>query len=65
MQLKDYLVKKDLTTAEFAASVEVTKFAVRKWLRGERTPRPKIMVKIKKATKGAVSPDDWMQYTKA
>lgn len=62
MQLKDYLELEGQTSSEFAAKVEVTKYAVRKWLRGERTPRPSTMIKIRKATKGAVTAEDWLRY---
>jgi len=60
MQLKDYLELEQETAEQFAARVEVTKFAVRKWVRGERIPRPSTIVRIKKATKGAVTAEDWM-----
>lgn len=35
-------------------------FAIRKWVRGERTPRPHMQATIKKMTQGAVSGDDWL-----
>lgn len=35
-------------------------FAIRKWLRGERTPRPEMQSQIKKVTGGAVTGDDWL-----
>jgi DNA-binding transcriptional regulator YdaS (Cro superfamily) len=63
MQLKDYLRLEEESALEFAGRVGVTIFAVRKWVRGERIPRPATIMKIKKATKGAVTPEDWMHLS--
>jgi DNA-binding transcriptional regulator YdaS (Cro superfamily) len=60
MQLRDYLALEHETAESFAARLDVTKFAVRKWVRGERTPRPGTIQRIKRATKGAVTAEDWM-----
>jgi hypothetical protein len=37
-----------------------TEFAVRKWVSGERTPRPKMQALIMDFTAGAVTPNDWV-----
>lgn len=53
--------KLDITIDEAARSFDVSIFAVRKWLRGERIPRPAIQRKIKKITRGDVTPSDWIK----
>lgn len=60
MQLRDYLQLEGETARQFSKRIGVTIHAIRKWVRGERVPRPRTMVKIRKLTKGAVTPDDWM-----
>ena len=59
MHLRDYLTEKGLTPAEFAAEIRVHHDAVRKWMRGERTPRPRQMLAINRATQGRVTPNDF------
>lgn len=61
MHLRDYLTEKDLTPAEFAAEIRVHHDAVRKWLRGQRTPRPRQMQAIRRATRGMVTPGDFFE----
>lgn len=60
-QLADYLRKSGLSAESFAAKIGVSKFAVRKWLNGERVPRDKSKAVIAKATKGAVKVQDWIE----
>lgn len=61
MKLRDYLrVGDEKTAREFARKAGVSIHAVRKWVRDERVPRPRTIMKIKKITKGAVTPEDWM-----
>lgn len=43
---------------EFTKKVGCTLFAGRKWLNGERLPRPETQVKIRRITK--ISADDWI-----
>lgn len=43
---------------DFAKKVGCTLFAGRKWLNGERLPRPITQVKIRKLTK--ITADDWI-----
>jgi hypothetical protein len=50
----------DIDVYEAARAFGVSTFAIKKWLKGERTPRPKMQTKIKNITKGFVSGDDWM-----
>jgi len=59
MKLSDYLFRHDIDPAVFASEIGVTREALRLWLAGERTPRPKLMAKIKTATGGAVTSSDF------
>jgi DNA-binding transcriptional regulator YdaS (Cro superfamily) len=60
MQLKDYLRLEEETAESFGYRVGVSIYAVRKWVRSERIPRPATIMRIKRATKGAVTAEDWM-----
>jgi len=60
MKLIDWMNKTDIDVFEAARAFDVSIYAIKKWLRGERTPRPKMQARIKKVTKGAISGDDWM-----
>jgi hypothetical protein len=60
MKLMDWMRKTDIDVYEASRAFGVSIYAVKKWLKEERTPRPKMQSKIKKVTKGAVSGDDWM-----
>lgn len=60
MTLIEWLAEKDITVPEAAKVFGVTIFAVRKWISGERVPRPRTQSRIKRITKGLVSGDDWL-----
>lgn len=62
MKLSLYLKTKQVSIADFAASVGSSPFAVQKWLRGERTPRDVFMRRIMQVTEGAVSPNDFLSF---
>ena len=53
--------KSETDILEAAELFGVSVYAVKKWLNGDRIPRPATQTKIKKLTKGAVSGDDWMK----
>lgn len=59
MQLRDYIDSRGQTIEEFAAAHGFSVATLKKWTRGERTPRPKAMQAIKAATCGKVSADDF------
>lgn len=59
MTLKEYLKLHDLRPEDFAEIAGVSKGGVYKWMNGERYPRLPSMVKIAKATDGAVMPNDF------
>lgn len=60
MKLIEWLQKTDRDIDSAAQDFGVSIFAIRKWLRGERIPRPQTQVKIKRITKGLVTSEDWM-----
>jgi DNA-binding transcriptional regulator YiaG len=59
MRLQPYLDLKNLSHADFGKLVGASEFGVRKWARGERTPRPEAIRKIQEVTAGAVSAADF------
>src|ERR1700730_6844335 len=61
MKLSDYLSSSDLSERDFAARLGVTAKAVSHWVGGFRTPRPEQMQKIRDATGGVVTPNDFLE----
>ena len=59
MKLADYLATEKIDELTFAAKLGVSTKAVRHWLDGRRHPRPLQMRAIMRATKGAVSSNDF------
>jgi DNA-binding transcriptional regulator YdaS (Cro superfamily) len=59
MKLADYLETAGQTQEAFAKAIGVTPEAVRLWCRGERTPRWKAVLAIRKATDGQVDVGDF------
>ena len=60
MKLIDYLRKHDLTPEDFGGLVGRSHWAVRKWMYGQRTPRPAEMRAIGDATNKLVTPNDFL-----
>lgn len=60
MKLAAYLDETKTTYAAFAERIGVSVFAVGKYVRGQRMPRPQIMSRIKAATSGHVTADDFL-----
>ena len=60
MTLAEYMRKHDLTLAKFAGQIDVSVEAVRRYRLGKRTPRREHMARIKAATGGAVTADDFL-----
>lgn len=60
MRLSDYLTAEQLSLTDFAKTIGVSTEAIRRYRDGERTPRPEQMVRIKAATGGQVTADDFM-----
>lgn len=61
MKLKTYLRDRQEKPAAFAARIDVAPSTITRILRGERTPRIDLIAKIKSATNGDVTAEDWMQ----
>ena len=61
MQLSQFLTENEITAAEFAENIGLTSEAVRLYLRGDRFPRRWALERIGKATKGAVTANDFME----
>ncbi|MFG1226058.1 helix-turn-helix domain-containing protein [Xanthobacter wiegelii] len=62
MKLADYLKQKAETYASFGAKVGVSAFAIGKYARGERTPRPAVLRRIHTETGGIVTANDFGDF---
>ena len=60
MILKDYLRAHSETPAAFAARLNLSVQAVYRYMAGERFPPPDILLRIREATGGAVTADDFL-----
>jgi transcriptional regulator with XRE-family HTH domain len=61
MKLAKYLNDRDLSSRKFASEMGgVSASGVRKWIYGERIPRPDQMRKIAEITGGLVEPNDFI-----
>ena len=59
MLLRAYLDLNGVSIPAFADAIGVSVQTVHRYLNNERIPRPEVMVRIKKATSGAVRPNDF------
>jgi len=59
MTLREYLASTKIADDAFAARVDASEGAVRKWKSGERIPRPEQMARIVEATAGQVTATDF------
>jgi putative transcriptional regulator len=59
MKLSVYLAENNLSDADFAAAIGVTRQAVHRYRTGERIPDQPTMAKIVEAANGAVTPNDF------
>jgi transcriptional regulator with XRE-family HTH domain len=61
MKLAQYLTDKNISPEQFAFDMGgLSASGIRKWIYGERVPRPDQMRKIAELTKGAVKPNDFI-----
>lgn len=61
MKLAQYLTEQNISPEQFAADLGgLSASGVRKWLYGERVPRPDQMRKIAELTGGRVEPNDFI-----
>ena len=59
MKLKVWLDTEGISARELSLKLDVTDGAVSLWLNGLRMPRPAVMRKIMKLSKGKVLPQDF------
>jgi transcriptional regulator with XRE-family HTH domain len=60
MQLASFMSERSLSDEELARMLGCSAHAVNKWRRGKRFPRQRQMARIREATGGLVTPDDFM-----
>lgn len=61
MKLAQYLTDKNISPEQFAADMGgLSTSGIRKWMYGERVPRPDQMRKIAELTGGLVEPNDFI-----
>lgn len=60
MKLAEYLSDNGLTQTAFAAKIEAAQVEISRFATGDRLPPWHKMLKIYKATKGAVTPNDFL-----
>lgn len=61
MKLITYMAERSLSAEQMADTVgDVSASGVRKWMYGERTPRPDQMRRIAAVTERAVTPNDFI-----
>ena len=60
-KLADYLARKGLNPAQFAALIGVSQVAVHRYLHMQRTPHRRVMAKIIEVTGGKVTADDFYE----
>lgn len=60
MHLAAYLADAQIADRDFADRIGVSRQALHRYRQGSRIPRPEVLAKIKKATAGAVTADDFM-----
>jgi len=61
MTLRDWLDRNEQSCAAFAASIGVSRAAVGRWLKGVRTPHPKLALRIEEYTRGHVPATIWQE----
>lgn len=60
MTLSDWMRRNDKDRDSVAAELGVSVVSVGRYLTGERTPRPEILIKIKSMTQNLVTADDFL-----
>jgi transcriptional regulator with XRE-family HTH domain len=60
MKLQQFLDQNNISRADFARAVGVSEVAITRYVGGKRMPRTDLLVKIREATKGAVTADDFL-----
>jgi transcriptional regulator with XRE-family HTH domain len=60
MRLAEYLESSKISPAEFSRLIGVSPAAVSRYASGRRFPEPSVLVRIRAATDGAVTADDFL-----
>ena len=60
MRLKDWLTERRMTGSDFADLISVDKSNVSRWINGHVRPEWDVIKRIKDATGGAVTADDFL-----
>lgn len=60
MKLEQYLTNNSIKPVAFAASIDVAPSTITRIIRGERLPRIDLVEKIKRATGGEVTLEDFL-----
>ena len=60
MTLTEYMDRLNLTDTEMARRLGVSISGLGKWKNGRRHPSPRHMIRIRNATSGVVTPDDFL-----
>lgn len=60
MKLDDWFNTAKISNVEFAVAIGVSRQAVSRYRLGERIPRPSVIEKIKRETKGKVTANDFL-----
>ena len=60
MQLFEYLIQKDVSQTRFAEKIGVSQPTLSRYLVGQTIPSVITAVRIKDATRGEVTPEDWL-----
>ena len=60
MRLQEWMDKENKGILWLMGQLDVSSFAIKKWIAGQRTPRQSMQQAIFKLTDGKVSPNDWI-----
>jgi transcriptional regulator with XRE-family HTH domain len=60
MKISDWLAKADIADSEFADRIGVSRQALSRYKAGARTPRPNVLARIREATNGRVTANDFV-----
>lgn len=64
MTLNKWLRDNNISIFTLAKHLGCSIYAIRKWLRKERIPRPEMQARIKKLTAGAVDGNVWIEIAR-
>lgn len=65
MKFSQFMKERSLTVSDMAVLIGVSEGAVSRYASGQRTPEHDVMIRIAKATEGAVEPNDFFELPEA